>query len=92
MNSGSSNFVSDAPLVRKEINLSTPMVTVDGSTIVNKAIDVIRMLVLDCLGVVLALLKHAVHGGVVTTLMVDMDNDKFIFAVVYLNLAFLSQH
>ena len=62
MNSGSSNFVSDAPLVRKEINLSTPMVTVDGSTIVNKAI-VIRMLVLDCLGVVLALLKHAVHGG-----------------------------
>ena len=63
MNSGSSNFVSDAPLVRKEINLSTPMVTVDGSTIVNKAIDVIRMFVLDCLGVVLALLKHAVHGG-----------------------------
>ena len=63
MNSGSSNFVSDAPLVRKEINPSTPMVTVDGSTIVNKAIDVIRMLVLDCLGVVLALLKHAVHGG-----------------------------
>ena len=63
MNSGCSNFVSDAPLVRKEINLSTPMVTVDGSTIVNKAIDVIRMLVLDCLGVVLALLKHAVHGG-----------------------------
>ena len=63
MNSGSSNFVSDAPLVRKEINLSTPMVTVDGSTIVNKAIDVIKMLVLDCLGVVLALLKHAVHGG-----------------------------
>ena len=63
MNSGSRNFVSDAPLVRKEINLSTPMVTVDGSTIVNKAIDVIRMLVLDCLGVVLALLKHAVHGG-----------------------------
>ena len=63
MNSGSSYFVSDAPLVRKEINLSTPMVTVDGSTIVNKAIDVIRMLVLDCLGVVLALLKHAVHGG-----------------------------
>ena len=62
MISGSSNFVSDAPLVRKEINLSTPMVTVDGSTIVNKAI-VIRMLVLDCLGVVLALLKHAVHGG-----------------------------
>ena len=55
--------MSDAPLVRKEINLSTPMVTVDGSTIVNKAIDVIRMLVLDCLGVVLALLKHAVHGG-----------------------------
>ena len=54
--------MSDAPLVRKEINLSTPMVTVDGSTIVNKAI-VIRMLVLDCLGVVLALLKHAVHGG-----------------------------
>ena len=51
------------PLVRKEINLSTPMVTVDGSTIVNKAIDVIRMLVLDCLGVVLAFLKHAVHGG-----------------------------
>ena len=63
MNSGCSNFVSDAPLVRKEINLSTPMVTVDGSTIVNKAIDVIKMLVLDCLGVVLALLKHAVHGG-----------------------------
>ena len=62
MNSGSSNFVSDAPLVRKEINLSTPMVTVDGSTIVHKAI-VIRMLVLDCLGIVLALLKHAVHGG-----------------------------
>ena len=62
MNSGSCIFVSDAPLVRKEINLSTPMVTVDGSTIVNKAI-VIRMLVLDCLGVVLALLKHAVHGG-----------------------------
>ena len=61
MNSGSSNFVSDAPLVRKEIDLSTPMVTVDGSTIVNKAIDVIKMLV--CLGVVLALLKHAVHGG-----------------------------
>ena len=55
--------MSDAPLVRKEINLSTPMVTVDGSTIANKAIDVIRMLVLDCLGVVLALLKHAVHGG-----------------------------
>ena len=55
--------MSDAPLVRKEINLSTPMVTVDGSTIVNKAIDMIRMLVLDCLGVVLALLKHAVHGG-----------------------------
>ena len=63
MNSGSSNFVSDAPLVRKEINLSTPMATVDGSTIVNKAIVVIKMLVLDCLGVVLALLKHAVHGG-----------------------------
>ena len=64
MNSGSCNFVSDnAPLVRKEINLSTPMVTVDGSTIVNKAIVVIKMLVLDCLGVVLALLKHAVHGG-----------------------------
>ena len=63
MNSSCSNFVSDAPLVRKEINLSTPMVTVDGSTIVNKAIDVIKMLVLDCLGVVLALLKHAVHGG-----------------------------
>ena len=63
MNSGCSKYVSDAPLVRKKINLSTPMVTVDGSTIVNKAIDVIRMLVLDCLGVVLALLKHAVHGG-----------------------------
>ena len=63
MNSGSNIFVSDVPLVRKEINLSTPMVTVDGSTIVNKAINVIKMLVLDCLGVVLALLKHAVHGG-----------------------------